>query len=159
MEPALSGIMFIRLVTGEDIIAEVDYFPDDNENIKIYNPLKVVYMANPGKPGLYSISFMQWVFSKLVKNQEYVLSFRDVLLLNETTDYVKNYYNETVNHFGRTPKSPTMSTADMIKELEESITRMMEDAEKIAQIEKDAEKFVVDYFSNMTSSNNKGTLH
>ena len=54
-------IKFIRMNTGEDIIAEIVKYSEDNEDIYVLvNPLKVLYTIS--KTHGVSIALMQWVF-------------------------------------------------------------------------------------------------
>lgn len=90
-------IKFIRLVTGEDIVAEVT--GRDGLVITISNPLKLVYMANPMKTSRLSITFMQWVFDKLVDQKTFELSLSNVLLMKDASSDVIEYYKSTVEYF------------------------------------------------------------
>lgn len=94
-----STVKFVRLTTGEDIIAEVMYFEDDKESYYILNnPLKVVYMTG-SKPGILSISLMQWVFWRIANTQSFTIYPNDVLTVANTTDSMEEYYWNSVDHF------------------------------------------------------------
>ena len=94
-----STVKFVRLTTGEDIIAEVLYFEDDE--VKYYvlnNPFKVVYMTG-NKPGILSISLMQWVFWRITNTQSFTVYPNDVITVADTTDSMEEYYWSSVEHF------------------------------------------------------------
>ena len=94
-----STVKFVRLTTGEDIIAEVLYFEDDK--VKYYvlnNPFKVVYMTG-NKPGILSISLMQWVFWRITNTQSFTVYPNDVITVADTTDSMEEYYWSSVEHF------------------------------------------------------------
>jgi hypothetical protein len=92
-------VKFVRLSTGEDIIAEVMYFEDDKEKFYVLNnPLKVVYMTG-NKPGILSISLMQWVFWRITDTQSFNVYPNDVITVANTTDSMEEYYWSSVEHF------------------------------------------------------------
>jgi hypothetical protein len=151
--------MYLRLVTGEDIIAEIE--EKDEDFLFLHNPLKLVYMPNPKSPGMWSISMMQWIFNKIAKEQKFPISYRDILTIAEPSPYVIGYYNETVAHFTGNPVKQ-IDTKAILSELEKMAQELFgkeeEEPEVTEEMEKDAEDFVKNFFENM-SSNNKGTLH
>jgi hypothetical protein len=92
-------VKFVRLSTGEDIIAEVMYFEDDKEKFYVLNnPLKIVYMTG-NKPGILSISLMQWVFWRITDTQSFNVYPNDVITVANTTDSMEEYYWTSVEHF------------------------------------------------------------
>jgi hypothetical protein len=92
-------VKFVRLSTGEDIIAEVMYFEDDKEKFYVLNnPLKIVYMTG-NKPGILSISLMQWVFWRITDTQSFNVYPNDVITVANTTDSMEEYYWSSVEHF------------------------------------------------------------
>jgi hypothetical protein len=92
-------VKFVRLNTGEDIIAEVMYFEDEKEKYYVLNnPLKVVYMTS-AKPGVLSISLMQWVFWRIANTQSFTIYPNDVLTVASTTTSMEEYYWSSVEHF------------------------------------------------------------
>lgn len=88
-------IKFIRLVTGEDIIAEIQ--PVDEKNCIIINPMKILY-ASTGT-GHMSISLMQWVFMKISTHQQFDLPLINILTSTIPTESLTTYYLETVDQF------------------------------------------------------------
>lgn len=94
-----SAVKFVRLTTGEDVIAEVNYFENEKECYYVLNnPLKVVYMTG-NKPGILSISLMQWVFWRIANTQSFTIYPQDVLTVANTTDSMEEYYWSSVDHF------------------------------------------------------------
>jgi len=94
-----STVKFVRLSTGEDVIAEVNYFESDKEAYYVLNnPLKIVYMTG-SKPGILSISLMQWVFWRISDTQTFTIYPEDVLTVANTTNSMEEYYWSSVDHF------------------------------------------------------------
>jgi dihydroorotase-like cyclic amidohydrolase len=94
-----SAVKFVRLTTGEDIISEVMFYEDDKESYYILNnPLKVVYMTG-NKPGVLSVSLMQWVFWRIANTQSFTIYPNDVLTVANTTESMEEYYWSSVDHF------------------------------------------------------------
>ena len=92
-------VQFIRLVTGEDIIADVTHVQSDDNNYYILNnPLKVVYLTG-SKSGILSISLMQWVFWRICDAQEFTIYPEDVLTLAKPSDSMQGYYWKSIEHF------------------------------------------------------------
>lgn len=94
------NVMFIRLVTGEDLISEVSEYEelstskDSTENLHYYilhNPMKVLYLQGV-KSGYVSISLMQWVFGRVCQDQTFDLSMGDILTTGNPSDKMHEYY-------------------------------------------------------------------
>lgn len=94
------NVMFIRLVTGEDLISEVSEYEevssskDSTENLHYYilhNPMKVLYLQGV-KSGYVSISLMQWVFGRVCQDQTFDLSVGDILTTGYPSDKMHEYY-------------------------------------------------------------------
>jgi hypothetical protein len=91
------AVKFIRLTTGEDLVAEVTSYEDKNGNIeyKVTSPLKVLYTQGRVE-GTISVVFIQWIFSNLCSNQDFVLKDKDVLTMIEPNLSMIDYYYESV---------------------------------------------------------------
>ncbi len=91
-------IKFIRLVTGEDIVSEVG----DISNGKMYinNPLKVVYTPSMNT-GFLSISLMQWVFTRISKNQSFDIDLHNILIMTDADDHLIDHYKESLLTFSK----------------------------------------------------------
>jgi len=94
------SIKFIRLSNGEDLISQiVEIRKEDEDSYYILiNPLKIVYMSGT-KPGILSISLMQWVFHRVCSEQEFTLYPSDVLTVAKPTDSLMEYYQDSLDHF------------------------------------------------------------
>ena len=92
------NIKFIRLVTGEDIVSEVT----DISNGKMYinNPLKVVYTPSMNT-GFLSISLMQWVFTRISKNQSFDMDLHNILIMTNADDHLVEHYKESLLTFSK----------------------------------------------------------
>jgi hypothetical protein len=91
-----SDIRFIRLVTGEDIVAEVTDVA--NGKMIINNPLKIVY-APSVQTGFLSISLMQWVFTRISRNQTFNLDLHNILVMTQADDALEKHYKESLDTF------------------------------------------------------------
>jgi hypothetical protein len=92
------NIKFIRLITGEDIVSEVS----DISNGKMYinNPLKVVYTPSMNT-GFLSISLMQWVFTRISKNQSFDMDLHNILIMTDADDHLVEHYKESLLTFSK----------------------------------------------------------
>jgi hypothetical protein len=97
-----SDIRFIRLVTGEDIVTEVTDVA--NGKLMMNNPLKVVYTPSL-QTGFLSISLMQWIFTRISKNQTFDMDLHNVLVMTEAEEQLKDHYEESLISFSK--KDPT----------------------------------------------------
>lgn len=90
-------VKFIRLTTGEDLVAEVTSYEDKHGNLeyRLNAPLKVLYTQGRVE-GTISVVFIQWVFSNLCKSQDFVLKDKDILTLAEPNISMIDYYYESV---------------------------------------------------------------
>lgn len=90
--------MFVRLKTGDDIVAElVETGDDDNFYYTVINPLKVAYV--PSDSGVYlQVAFMPWVFPKICDFQQFTISFSDIMFVSHVSDYMNEYYWESVDN-------------------------------------------------------------
>lgn len=105
-----NSVRFIRLVTGEDLVAEVNYFESDKDTYYVlYNPLKIVYMSG-SKPGVLSISLMQWVFWRICETQEFTIYPEDVLTVTTASDSMEEYYWSSVEHFSSSKEKLSKQT-------------------------------------------------
>lgn len=145
----INEIMFFRLNNGEDIVATVVF--EDEKDIILANPLKVVYL--PKGKGMLSISFMQWVFSKITVNQEFLIGTKDILTMTYPNPALIEHYFDTVEYFKKTEtvklNKGKVTDEQMMDELFEEI----ED-----ELESGKAEDVLEFLQSLTS-NNKGTLH
>jgi hypothetical protein len=94
------SIKFIRLSNGEDLISQIIEIRKEEEDSYyiLINPLKIVYMTGT-KPGILSISLMQWVFHRVCSDQEFTIYPSDVLTMAKPTDSLIEYYQDSLYHF------------------------------------------------------------
>ena len=86
MAAMTNSIQFVRMNTGEDLVTEVTEVNNDDNIYYIFsNPLKIVYVMG-NKPGIMSISLMQWVFPSLCRDQDFTVYPQDIILMNHTSD-------------------------------------------------------------------------
>ena len=93
-----NDIRFIRLTNGEDIVAEVVRI--SNGRIVINNPLKILYTPSLNT-GYLSISLMQWIFTRISKQQKFDMDLANVLVMTDPEDNLKSHYNESLNTFDK----------------------------------------------------------
>jgi|SanBayMetagenome_1026888.scaffolds.fasta_scaffold06200_6 hypothetical protein len=130
------NIKFIRLVTGEDIVSEVT----DIANGKMYinNPLKVVYTPSMNT-GFLSISLMQWVFTRISKNQSFDMDLHNILIMTDADDHLVEHYKESLLTFSKKGND--------------------DDTEYDTLEEQDGIDMLNNLIDKIKSKNNKGKLH
>jgi hypothetical protein len=85
--------------TGEDLVTEVTEVKNDEDIYFIFsNPLKIVYVMG-NKPGVMSISLMQWVFPSLCRDQDFTVYPQDIIIMNHTSDSMEEFYSNSVENF------------------------------------------------------------
>lgn len=94
-------LKFLRLVTGEDLIALLHQI--DDKTFKIINPLKLVYTLGE-KPGVIVMGFVHWIFPEVQKTQEYVLKSSDILTIAEPSEHIEVYYHESLKMLDKSLK-------------------------------------------------------
>ena len=119
---------FLRLQTGDDIVAQtVEYEDEDGIMYMVINPMNVVYSHT--HEGYLSVSFMPWVFPRLVDHQEFMLHAEDVLLISDVTEKMNIYYWENVQSLctpseTRPPvEEPQEEESSLIDTLKEMVTK------------------------------------
>lgn len=97
---AEDSVKFIRLNTGEDLIAEILEVKDDEKSYYVFvNPLKVVYTMSTTNSGILSVGLMQWVLNRICEEQQFNIYPEDVLTMATPTDDLIEYYFGCVDHF------------------------------------------------------------
>lgn len=89
-------IKFIRLTTGEDIVAEVTEVA--NGKVVLSYPLKIIYTPSLNT-GYLSISLMQWVFTKISINQTFDIGLENVLLMTDAEKTLVEHYEDSIFNF------------------------------------------------------------
>lgn len=127
------SIKFVRLSSGEDLISQIIEIRKEDEDAYyiLINPLKIVYMAGT-KPGILSISLMQWVFHRVCSDQEFTLYPSDVITMGKPTDSLVEYYQDSLDHFEEVKEKLkkntefTSSSEDVYKDVEDLIDDLKE---------------------------------
>jgi hypothetical protein len=123
-EPMVS---FIRLVTGEDMIAEhVNLTEGTQDYYLLVNPMKLIYYANEANPSRINVTMMEWVFPRLVAEPQFVVSARDILTMAQpSVDILKAYMKAVGDDAkGLTEKAPRELSASLDPDLEVSPEEM-----------------------------------
>lgn len=143
-----------RLVTGEDIIAQVLF--EDQTEITLGHPMKIVLL--PVDKGSYRISMMEWIFSKVSPFQTFTIKDRDILTTSDPSDDMVEYYWEAMDLLAKKRamimKEESKKDVDKVREIEEYLDEL---EDQIQEEGGDAD-FVRNLLNSLTS-NNKGTLH
>lgn len=90
---SINEVKFFRLMTGEDIIAEIKKIED--LTITVIKPLKLVYALGE-KSGSVAIGFVHWLFPEIVENQEFSIRHNDVLVMSTPSVNMEIYYWESL---------------------------------------------------------------
>ena len=89
-------VKFLRLKTGEDVVSElVEIGENDKTYYQLINPVKVVYMPTE-RPGYVQVAIMPWVFSRVCDIQEFTISADDVLMVSDVSQFMHEYYWNTM---------------------------------------------------------------
>ena len=116
-------VMFLRLKNGDDIVSECyEYDSDHGKYYVLINPLKAMYMSSPTGRTFLQVAFMPWVYSKITKGQEFSIYATEVLLCEEVSDYMEEYYWNSMeqmhnDHTVEEEKSRLEEIKDMLEEL------------------------------------------
>lgn len=154
----MNEIYHVRLNTGEDLIAEIEWpeaKPGNETHVILHNPMKIIAVPST-KAGFVQLSLMQWIFAKITSDQQFNIFSRDILTMSNPNDALKEYYRETVIYFNRKSNSIEDYLDNLEKEIEavEESDKMVEEGEITPELED-----LISEFLNSYSSNNKGTLH
>lgn len=92
-------VKFIRMNTGEDIIAElISHKNDDDEFYVLVNPLKIIYTISESHGGI-SIALMQWIFPRICDKQEFPVYSNDIITMSSPSKQMETYYWNVLNKF------------------------------------------------------------
>jgi hypothetical protein len=97
-DPNQSPILkFIRMNTGEDIIAEITKQNDSDEEFFILiNPMKILYSISQTHGGV-SIALMQWIFPRICDKQEFPVYSSDIVTMCNPSEQMQTYYWNILN--------------------------------------------------------------
>lgn len=97
MEEQNTEVKLIRLNTGEDIIGSC-LFDDDNNNLLIDSPMKVI-VSRVTEIGKTMLIMMPWLPLELVEENLASISYDDVItMVNPKENFIEYYFN-TVEHY------------------------------------------------------------
>jgi len=121
---------FIRLKTGDDIIAEAFETGDDTgDYITVINPLKAMYVPATST-GYLQIAFMPWVYPRICDQQEFNIKREEVLLYQDVTDNMNEYYWESVDHYLAAKREKVEDIQEEEKIDEEVLEELLEEIRK-----------------------------
>ena len=94
-------VKFVRLKNGDDVIAQVVEFSENDEAVvfALINPLKIVYIPSSKRVSYLQVAFMPWVFNSICEDQEFMVHAEDVLTMNDVTGKMEEYYWTNLDHF------------------------------------------------------------
>lgn len=121
------NIKFIRLVTGEDVVSEVQ---ESENGLCLINPLKIIYGVNQ-KTGYISISLSQWIFTKITDNSTYNISSNNILIISDASENMIGYYGNTLFSFNSSMKETGSDYDDEYDEDEDLDEITDDDLDKI----------------------------
>lgn len=94
-----SEVKFVRLKTGDDVIAEMVEIEDEHGIMyALYNPLRVDYVTTESSNYL-SVMFSPWVYPRICEDQEFIIHAEDVLFTSNVTQKINDYYWENIEHY------------------------------------------------------------
>ena len=124
-----NSVKFIRLSTGEDIVSEVLEI-DEGDGVFYYqlaNPMKVVYMIPGNRPGIFSISLMQWIFNRLCNDQSFTLHPSSIITMGTPTDALIDYYWKSIDSSDENKEKEEKDTEFIDEDLENEILEKYKD--------------------------------
>lgn len=153
-----TSVRFIRMQTGEDLIAEVTEVKSDDEwYYVLHNPLKIIYTVSD-RPGILSVAMMEWIFSKVVNNTSFPVYPNDIITMVEPSIEFEEYYLETLDNL---EKIRERQNANMeFSSSKEGLSQYDEDEEQVFDV--DRLKQIIDTLknsANTASPDKKRKLH
>jgi len=88
-------IKLIRLITGEELIAEVLLDSDavGVDNLRLRNPIRIVIVPNKAAPANPSVGFAPW--SEFSDDKDFSIDKRHILVIMTPISQFKDQYNKT----------------------------------------------------------------
>jgi hypothetical protein len=121
---------FIRLVTGEDLIANC-FINDETRCVDIESPMKVVITRSTNS-GKTILMMMPWLPLEIVSDEYATLKFEDILTIVQPKDSFLEYYKNTIEEYGQMNDDDEddlfndMTEEDIHMDEEDEITQVME---------------------------------
>lgn len=85
-------IKILRLVTGEDIISYVEKCP---EGVVVRTPMEVFFKTDP-KSSTEILLLNNWIPFSVLKSNETIIAFKDILCVLEPSKELNEYYENAV---------------------------------------------------------------
>lgn len=115
-------VMFLRLKNGDDIVSECyEYDSDQGRYFVLINPLKAVYMSSEQGRTFLQVAFMPWVYNKISKTQEFSIYASEVLLVQEVSEYMEDYYWNSMDTLVKETDTKSSDRVDELKKLLEEL--------------------------------------
>ena len=94
-------VKFIRLKNGDDVIAQVVEFSENDQAVvfALIHPLKVIYIPSQKGAAYLQVAFMPWVFTRICDEQEFMIHAEDVITMGNASSYMVEYYWNNLDHF------------------------------------------------------------
>jgi hypothetical protein len=119
-------VMFLRLKNGDDLVSECYEYQDDHGRyFVLINPLKALYMTSSRGIGYMQVAFMPWVYPKLSRTQEFSIYDEEVLLYQEASEYMEEYYWNSIEQLTSVPEEK--EPIDEMEETREKIRQVLEE--------------------------------
>lgn len=124
----MDNIKLIRLVSGEDIICQVEKL--DNEDYKVVEPMSVMIKDTGRQTGLI---MQHWLPVQIIETNEAVVKLRDVLTIVNVDESFAEYYLNTVNEMNKILKQKEIMD-NMDDEEFEDVREIMEQMESMENL-------------------------
>lgn len=148
----LEDVRHFRLVTGEDIIAQV--YSEEEDRLMIGFPMKVIFF--PVEQAAFRISLMEWIFTRVSPEQVFTIKERDIMTSSVPSDIIVQYYWDALDALEERRKN--IASRKNTKSSNEDIEELLEDIESQLEDEGENADFVKELLESLTS-NNRNTLH
>jgi hypothetical protein len=84
------SVVFVRLVTGEDLITQMTKL--DENKYTFSNPLKIIYSFDVNSPAKIQLGLIQWIFSEIIAEQTMEITAKDILAVAQPSHAMKSTY-------------------------------------------------------------------
>lgn len=88
-------IRFIRLLTGEDLVAELT---QEGKKITMKRPMKVGYISN-GSTVKQGIFLFPWIFPSTTKNDEFEIATSNIITMAEPATKLEKLYTKCIDYY------------------------------------------------------------
>ena len=124
MEPN-QNTQFIRLVTGEDVVAQVETKEENGKSYLVLKaPMRILYAMYNGDPHTMQVSLIEWVLPSICEIDSYTVRESDVILRANTNPNLNRYYHKMT-----APAPVHQMPEDMDEDTMKAIMQAMEDSD------------------------------